>query len=167
MNLKGIIAKRRNWILEIEKIIIHVKELNQKSKCTFAVKLAERASSYIQKNSVKSLVYEAIDAAWKWIHKDENAGEVLYNFLDNEENGFTLYQEIEEDEIEISAWDCIIDAIAYVSKAAYEKEGIEYLPEPIEIVDDNIFTHMIESLILCDSMESEYIKDVFYAVYSP
>lgn len=153
--------------MEIEKIVIHVKELNQKSKCIFAVKMAERASSYIQKSCVKSLINEALDIAREWIHTEGNAGEVLYNFLDNEENGFTLYQEMEEDEIEISAWDCIIDAIAYVSKAAYEKEGIEYLPEPIEIVDDNIFTHMMQSLILCDGMESEYIKDVFYAVYSP
>ena len=148
-------------------INLNIAKLNQKSKCIFAVKIAERASSYIQKSCVKSLINEALDIAWKWIHKDENAGEVLYNFLDNEENGFTLYQEMEEDEIEISAWDCIIDAIAYISKAAYEKEGIEYLPEPIEIVDDNIFTHMMQSLILCDDKESEYIKDVFYAIYSP
>ena len=81
--------------------------------------------------------------------------------LDNEENGFTLFQEMEEDEKNISAWDCIIDAVAYVSRAAYEKEGVKYLPEPIEIVDDNIFTHMVQSLILCDSMECEYIEKVY------
>ena len=138
-----------------------ITKLNQKSKCTFVVKLAERAASYIQKSNVKSLVYEAIDIAWKWIYTEENVGEVLYNFLDNEENGFTLYQEMEKDEKEISAWDCIIDAIAYVSKTAYETEGIEYLPEPIEIVDDNIFTHMMQSLLLCGGMESEYIKNVY------
>lgn len=34
------------------------------------------------------------------------------------------------------------------------------MPEPIEIVDDNIFTHMMHSLILCDGMESEYIEKV-------
>ena len=39
--------------------------------------------------------------------------------------------------------------------------------EQDEIVDDNIFTHMMQRLILCNGMESEYIKDVFYAVYSP
>lgn len=55
--------------------------------------------------------------------------------MDNEENGFTLYQEMGKDEI--------------------------------EIVDDSIFTHMMQSLILCNGMESEYIKDVFYAVYPP
>ena len=95
------------------------------------------------------------------VHTEENVGEVLYNFLDNEENGFTLFQEMEEDEKKISAWDCIIDAVAYVSRAAYENEGIKYLPEPIEIVDDNIFTHMVQSLTLCDSMECEYIEKVY------
>lgn len=148
-------------IKEDEGINLDITELNQKSKCTFAVKLAERASSYIQKSSVKSSIFEAINIGWEWIHTEQNAGDVLYNFLDNEKNGFTLYQEMEKNEKEISAWDCIIDAIAYVSKAAYEKEGIKYLPEPIEIVDDNIFTHMIKSLILCDDRESEYIKYVY------
>ncbi len=42
-----------------------------------------------------------------------------------------------------------------------KKEGVKYLPEPIEIVDDNIFTHMVQSLILCDSMECEYIEKVY------
>ena len=40
----------------------------------------------------------------------------------------------------------ITDAVAYVSRAAYEKEGAKYLPEPIEAVDENIFTHMVQSL---------------------
>lgn len=56
---------------------------------------------------------------------------------------------------------CIIDAIAYISKAAYEKEGAKYFPEPIEMVDDDIFTHMIHSLILCDNVEHEYIGEIY------
>ena len=138
-----------------------ITKLEQKNKCIFAIKLAEKASSYLQESNVKGLINEAIEVSWKWVHTEENVGEVLYNFLDNEENGFTLFQEMEEDEKKISAWDCIIDAVAYVSRAAYESEGIKYLAEPIEIVDDNIFTHMVQSLILCDSMECEYIEKVY------
>ena len=138
-----------------------ITKLEQKTKCTFAIKLAERASLYLQESSVKDLINEAIEVSWKWVHTEENLGEVLYNFLDNEENGFTLFQEIEEDEKKISAWNCIIDTVAYISRAAYKKEGVKYLPEPIEIVDDNIFTHMVHSLILCDSMEREYIEKVY------
>ncbi|MCI9017395.1 MAG: hypothetical protein HFI26_10325 [Lachnospiraceae bacterium] len=138
-----------------------ITKLEQKTKCTFAIKLAEKASLYLQESSAKDLINEAIEASWKWVHTEENLGEVLYNFLDNEENGFTLFQEIEEDEKKISAWNCIIDTVAYISRAAYKKEGVKYLPEPIEIVDDNIFTHMVHSLILCDSMEREYIEKVY------
>lgn len=138
-----------------------ITKLNQKSKCIFAIKLAEKASSYLQDSNVKDLVNEAIEVSCKWAKTEKSVGEVLYNFLDNEESGFTLFQEMEEDEKNISAWDCIIDAVAYVSRAAYEKEGVKYLPEPIEIVDDNIFTHMVHSLILCDSKEHEYIEKVY------
>ena len=138
-----------------------ITKLEQKTKCTFAIKLAERASLYLQESSVKDLINEAIEVSWKWVHTEENLGEVLYNFLDNEENGFTLFQETEEDEKKISAWNCIIDTVAYISRTAYKKEGVKYLPEPIEIVDDNIFTHMMHSLILCDSMEREYIEKVY------
>ena len=138
-----------------------ITRLNQKSKCIFAVELAKKASSYIEEYNIKNLIDEAIEVGEKWIRTEENAGEILYNFLDNEENGFTLFQEMEEDERNISAWNCIIDAIAYISKMAYEKEGVKYLPEPIEIVNDNIFSHMIYSLTLCSSMEREYIEDVY------
>lgn len=138
-----------------------ITKLNQKNKCIFAIKLAEKASLYLQESAVKHLINEAIEVGWKWVHTEENVGEVLYNFLDNEENGFTLCQEMEENEKNRNAWDCIIDAIAYVSRAAYEKEGAKYLPEPIEIVDDSIFAHMIHSLILCDSMEREYIENIY------
>ena len=103
-----------------------ITKLEQKNKCIFAIKLAEKASSYLQESNVKGLINEAIEVSWKWVHTEENVGEVLYNFLDNEENGFTLFQEMEEDEKKISAWDCIIDAVAYVSRAAYENEGIKY-----------------------------------------
>lgn len=140
---------------------MNITKLEQKNKCIFAIKLAEKAALYLQECNVISLINEATETSWKWVRTEDNLGEVLYRFLDNEENGFTLCQEMEEDEKNIRAWDCIIDAIAYVSKAAYEKEGVKYFPEPIEIVDDNILTHMIHSLILCDGTEREYIENVY------
>ena len=138
-----------------------IAKLDQKSKCIFAIKLGERASLYFKEDNVKGLINEALKDAWEWVQTGRDVGETLYDFLDNEENGFTLFQEMEENPQNINAWDCIIDAIAYISKAAYEKKGVKYLPEPIEIVDDNIFSHMIHGLILCDSMESEYIENAY------
>lgn len=88
-------------------------------------------------------------------------GEILYDFLDNEEHGFTLFQEMETDEIKNNVWNCIIDTVAYISKVSYEEKGIKYLPESIELVDDNIFTHMINNLFLCNSLEMIYIENIY------
>lgn len=138
--------------------MVDIVNWEQKSKCIFAIRLAEKASLYLEESNVKTLIDEAIKISWKWVYTEENVGELLYNFLDDEENGFTLFQEMEEDPKKISAWNCIIDAIAYISRAAYEKEGINYLPESIEIVDDNVLIHMIQSIFLCNNDEHEYVE---------
>ncbi len=140
---------------------MNISKLGQKDKCIFAIKLAERACTYLQESNARGLLNEAMEISRQWVRTEGNAGEVLYDFLDNEENGFTLFQEAEEDEKRIHAWDCIIDAVAYVSRAAYEKEGAKYLPEPIEAVDENIFTHMVQSLSLCGETEYGYIERIY------
>ncbi len=103
-------------------------------------------------DAIKSQVADALNLAKMW-NESEDTGELLYDFLDNDEHGFTIYQENEEDEIKINAWNCVIDAIAFVSKMAYLESGIKYLPEPIEIVDDDIFDHMENALRLCRNYE--------------
>ena len=54
-----------------------ITKLEKKNKCTFAIKLAEKASSYLQESNVKGLINEAIEISWKWVHTEENVGEVL------------------------------------------------------------------------------------------
>lgn len=46
-------------------------------------------------------------------------------------------------------WNCIIDAVAFTSKKAYESENAEYYPEPIELVSDNLIYHFIECYNQC------------------
>lgn len=84
---------------------MNVKELNIKSKCIFAVRLAERASKYLKEYPAKKMIDKAVEISWKWIYTEENAGEILYHFWDNEEDGFTLFQEMEENEKNISVWE--------------------------------------------------------------
>ena len=55
-----------------------ITKLEKKNKCTFAIKLAEKASSYLQESNVKGLINEAIEVSWKWVHTEENVGEVLF-----------------------------------------------------------------------------------------
>ncbi|MFP7471023.1 Imm6 family immunity protein [Niallia taxi] len=76
----------------------------------------------------------------------EEIGYELYNLLDDEENGITIIQEMSENENDIAAWNCIIDTVAYTSRKAMEKEGVEYFPEPIALVDDTLVEHFISSI---------------------
>lgn len=115
-------------------------------------RIGERAAKYFDNDAIKSQVADALNLAKMW-NESEDTGELLYDFLDNDEHGFTIYQENEEDEIKINAWNCVIDAIEFVSKIAYLESGIKYLPEPIEIVDDDIFDHMENALRLCRNYE--------------
>ncbi|MEH7229141.1 Imm6 family immunity protein [Bacillus safensis] len=46
---------------------------------------------------------------------------MLYELLDNEENGITIIQEMSDIETDILAWNCIIDAVAYTSRKAFER----------------------------------------------
>ena len=60
-----------------------------------------------------------------------------------------------------AAWDCIIDAIAYITKEMYLGNGEKYFPEPIEIVDDTVFAHMINTLKSCSPEESEFLENLY------
>lgn len=138
-------------------------KLNKKDKCVFAVKIAERASLYFEDTKAVPLINNAIEIASMYIRTEKGDGELLYNFLDNVDNGFTVFQEMENDEKIRNAWDCIIDAIAYITKEVYLTNGAKYFPEPIEMVDDTIFTHMINALKKCSSRESEFIESLYNA----
>lgn len=138
-------------------------KLSKRDKCVFAVKMAERSSLYFEDTKTVSLINNAIEIALAYIRTEKGEGEILYNFLDNEDNGFTLFQEMETNEKIRNAWDCIIDAIAYITKEVYLTNGVKYFPEPIELVDDTIFTHMINALKTCSSGESEFIESLYSA----
>ena len=136
-------------------------KLNKKNKCVFAIKLAERATRYIDDSEAVSLISNAIEIALVFVQTENGNGEILYDFLDNESNGFTIFQEMESDERKRNAWDCIIDAIAYVTKEMYLANGEKYFPEPIEMVDDAIFTHMINSLKSCSFEEFSILENIY------
>lgn len=80
--------------------------------------------------------------------------------MDNEENGITIFQEMSVNEVDVIAWYCIIDAVAYTSRKAFEKEGVKYYPEPIALVDDTLVDHFIDCFEKCIENSSSYIQRI-------
>lgn len=80
--------------------------------------------------------------------------------MDNEDNGITIIQEMSDNEVDITAWNCIIDAVAYNSRKAFEKEGVKYYPEPIALVDDTLVEHFIDCFRECIENSDIYIQRI-------
>ena len=127
--------------------------MNTGERNKFCLIVAEKAKEFLDDKEEKDLAESAIKKCWEWVDSRCDVAEELYHYLDNEENGFTVLQEYETDDQIIAAWDCIIDAIAYICKSAYLEAGAEYFPELIELVDNNTIKHMMESFSLCSGRE--------------
>ncbi|MCM3030927.1 MULTISPECIES: Imm6 family immunity protein [unclassified Niallia] len=112
--------------------------LSDEEKVLFFILLSKEILSDFSQNALlKSL---------EWVKTKQEMGYELYNLLDDEENGITIIHEMSENGKESAAWNCIIDTVAYTSRKAMEKEGVEYFPEPIALVDDTLVEHFISSI---------------------
>ncbi|MCM3032969.1 Imm6 family immunity protein [Niallia sp. MER 6] len=120
--------------------------LTDEGKVLFFILLSKEILSDFSQIEDRQLAQNALSKSLEWVKNKEEIGYELYNLLDDEENGITIIQEMSENENDIAAWNCIIDTVAYTSRKAMEKEGVEYFPEPIALVDDTLVEHFISSI---------------------
>lgn len=128
----------------MEKVFNEYSKDEQNKICLDVIK---KAKQYIADKEANILIESVIEMI-KDINNKENVSEKLYDYLDNEGNGFTILQEHETNNTIIAAWDAIIDAIAIICKNTYPSE--KYLPEPLMMIDDNTAKHMMDSLSICE-----------------
>lgn len=140
--------------MEFEKLV-------DNCKVSFFLGLSQKVVSEFSQSKDKVTAQNVVDFCWKWLQDKEFDGEYLYNLLDDENCGITLIQEMSENDKDKVAWNCIIDAVAYTSRKAYETEGAKYFPEPIELVDDTLVEHFIDCFNNCVSNSDDYIKKIY------
>ena len=122
--------------------------------------LSEKVLSVFSQKEDQILAQESIYKCWEWLKYKENIGDNLYESLDNEENGITIIQEMSENETDVMAWNCVIDAVAYTSRKAFEREGVKYYPEPIALVDDALIDHFMDCFEGCIENSDSYIQKI-------
>lgn len=120
--------------------------LSDEGKVLFFILLSKEILSDFSQNEDRQLAQNALSKCLQWVKNKEVIGYELYNLLDDEEIGITIIQELSENEKDSAAWNCIINTVAYTSRKAMEKEGVEYFPEPIALVDDTLLEHFLTSL---------------------
>lgn len=135
--------------------------LTDDGKVIFFLGLSEKVLLVFSQKKDQVLAQEVIYKCWEWLKVKENIGDILYELLDNEENGITIIQELSDDEKHVMAWNCIIDAVAYTSRKAFEREGVKYYPEPIAMVDDTLVDHFVDCFEGCIENADIYIQRLY------
>ncbi len=133
-------------------------KLSNKKQIAFYCALSERILiKYINKHT--SEVSNALISCRKLLIGEVISGDQLYNLLDDENFGISIFSEEYDNKIPENAWNCIIDTIAFSSRKAYELEGAKYFPEPIELVDDDLIIHFIQCYN--ELFQDNFAEDVF------
>lgn len=140
---------------------MNISKLNESQKINFLIFIAKEAMKYMKDNQYFDLIKESIDECEKWISNGEYSGEYFYEILDNEENGLAMLQYEDENSEYVDLWNCIINAVAYISRKAYESEGVRYFPEPILLVSDEVIEDSVECLIGYNCEEREFVEEKY------
>ena len=140
--------------------------LTDEGKVLFFILLSKEILSDFTQVEDRQLAQNALSKSLEWVKNKEEIGYELYDLLDDEENGITIIQEMSENEKDIAAWNCIIDTVAYTSRKAMEKEGVEYFPEPIALVDDTLVEHFISSIEQVKDDSTLLIKNTYEQLFS-
>ncbi len=132
--------------------------LNDDKKIALLLELSMKTVSLLNDSEQKIIAEKAIEYCWKWLCKKSPDGDFLYELLEDENNGITVFAENTDDISEQAVWNCITDAVAFTSRKAYEYENAEYYPEPIELVSDELIFHFIECYNCC--FPNDTIKNI-------
>ena len=95
-------------------------ELRTERKVIFFIGVAKRCLTLINDSKQACIAADALECCWKQLITKKYDGEILYDYLDNEENGLTVFSEMTDDVKEVFALNCIIDAVAFASKFAFD-----------------------------------------------
>ena len=118
-------------------------------KIHHCLRIIEDIKKQIGDEEAVCYVEKAMDLTRKWLNDKTDVSQKLYELLDDEECSLTLYQESEKDECVIEVWNCIIDAVAYICRKIYEEQGVDYFPEPIELVDEGTYSRLLAGYEKC------------------
>ena len=122
-------------------------------KIHHCLRIIENIKKQIGDEEAVCYVEKAMDLTRKWLNDKTDVSQKLYDLLDDEECSLTLYQESEKDECVIEVWNCIIDAVAYICRKIYEEQGVDYFPEPIELVDEDTYSRLLAGYEKCMKQE--------------
>lgn len=137
--------------------------IEKTKQVAFYLGLSESIISLLSKSEFYEDARKALNLCWEWFETKQISGDEIYTLLDDgtEDNGLFIQMQMDEDEENTSIWECIVAAVSFVDKQAYESENELYLPSPIENVDDSLLSHFLENYSLINMTNKIEVEEFF------
>lgn len=116
-------------------------KVNMDGKVAYYLTLVEKNLYNIRHYPWYPLVRETINMCWEWVEEKKYDGYALYERIDDEETGlFAVHMnEVDaglDDPKDELVFFCVMDAVAYTVWQAYQYEEKDYVPQAIEVIND-------------------------------
>lgn len=120
-------------------------ELERDSQVAFLLGLSEMAVDLLEFSAAYKDVKRAMKICWEWLDDKRHTGDEIYYLLDDgtEFKGLFMQMQDEYDSLNELVWGCIVDAVSFTNWRAYQFDNVQYLPAPIENVDESILHHFL------------------------
>jgi Immunity protein Imm6 len=139
-----------------------INNLNADAKVAVGLVIAEKMFNIINMDEPRYKTgREALDSCWKWLEGEKIEADDLCNYIDSEDYGDVAeFANKESDAQKQYAWYSVLDAVSYTTYQAYEKENRKFVPQVVEVIDDETLRILGENAIESGYFKIESLNDV-------
>ena len=115
-----------------------INDLSEEAKVALGLSIAEKMYTFIDKEDDGYHIGEkALEDCWKWLSGKELSADDLCNYIDSEDYiDVAEFANKEKDEQKQYGWYSVLDAVSYTAYQAYKRENKKFVPQVLEIIDD-------------------------------
>ncbi|MFS0763824.1 Imm6 family immunity protein [Peribacillus phoenicis] len=115
-----------------------INNLNAVAKVAVGLVIAENMFNIINMDEPGYKIgKEALDSCWKWLEGEKIDADDLCNYIDSEDYvDVAEFANKEKDLQKQYAWYSVLDAVSYTAYQAYKKEKRDFVPQVVEVIDD-------------------------------
>ncbi|MEK4799328.1 Imm6 family immunity protein [Thermoactinomyces sp. FSL K6-2592] len=140
-----------------------IENVSSEAKVAFLLTLTEKIMHKIENYKWYGLTRRTMDMCWEWLEEKKHSGDELYLKIDNDVDGLAhikgvAFVDDQPDPQEKALWFCVTQAAFYVTWQAYEYEEEEYVPQAIEMTDDEVIDWFMEKIVKVDGYQEEWAE---------
>ncbi|MGG0656880.1 Imm6 family immunity protein [Rummeliibacillus pycnus] len=142
-------------------MLVTFEKFESDRQVAFLLGLSETVVDLLISSSAYEDINNAMKTCWGWLGNKSCSGDEIYYLLDDgtEFTGLFMQMQDENDPLKELVWGCIVDAISFTNWRAYQFDNEEYLPAPIENVDESILQQFLDGFYEIKLINEEVVKE--------